>query len=834
MNIDMVNYTLKPFEFLKLLDDTEKTLFFFALDYITDHIIHRGEYPPNETFDGLTIKTHITTYVWAYIQQQDRETLRQKVAAINEWKPLFLAVPPGQATGHRISVSEPVRKTEAPLSGAPLLDGRATTWNDRLKEKSNLYHGETSGPLILNYHEARQIRAEYASLEFKAVSPSRGADFPNTVDEQRQLVGKLYDAIMNMDDILEKKRPISLKKAVNMGEVDSSKVEKDVTAENSTTTPPRKKRAASELDCDAGNESTGQCSQGSSEEDEHDEDSIQPQQTAPTVNTNVTAKPKETISVIKVKSLSRIEVEILCWEILYTIRDVDRGQLPFMSWSGRDWGWDAQFSTFLERFDAVATTLRQSKAAVCSLLESDYMARLAAHPRREYRRKENNRSQNAERNAQVFIGRHAIGTGQVQVGTTGDLQDRDGNVVAAAGTVHSGLIEQTRKLGEMGRRDAKAKRARLLTSAGSGAGCATACEQLAADLAAAADGDNTANSDASITPPQRKPCVRKRKPVAKAPAADVSTKMVAGPSTEAGMTKQTGEAEIKHQETPQQAVATQASADFMGRTLSSCSSMTMVSPSASKAGFVSMPATPFGLPSASSGSTSAVTTPASPFSPIPSAWASKNGTLLSTAQANSTALGMGNLPKMTLENFNSSSLGTTTNSFPSAISGLNLLNSSIPYALPFHPVPARNSPGNAEASGQALVTHWQVSPDVITDAPMDDPFGITAMMNTTTSSGNNVFRDTTTLLPRTVAENTTEDAMAIKWDMDEQSNLLDYSISNTVSSGALNLGMDLDTGLETYPFNPDFWAMQNETDFDHMAGGGSGSSRAGAPEGSLN
>lgn len=101
-------------------------------------------------------------------------------------------------------------------------------------------------------------------------------------------------------------------------------------------------------------------------------------------------------------------------------------------------------------------TLRRSKAAVCSLLESDKMARLAAHPRREYKRKENNRSQNAERNAQVFVGRHAIETQQVQVNrSTGDLQDRDGNVVAAAAEDHSGLIEQAKKLGDMGRREVR-------------------------------------------------------------------------------------------------------------------------------------------------------------------------------------------------------------------------------------------------------------------------------------------------------------------------------------------------------------------------------------------
>ena len=242
------------------------------------------------------------------------------MAALSTWKPLFLAVPPGQATGHRISSTVPARKTEAPLNGALLLDGQAKAWDERLKEKSDSYYGETNGPLILNYHEARQIRAEYASLECKAVAPNRGADFPNTVEEQRHLVAKLYDAIMNMENILEKKRPFALKKTINTEAKEAVASEKDALAEGSSTTiTPARKRPASEMASDADDESSGQDNQSSDEDDEHDDSRSGPpsMETSPTAK--VVEKPKETISVVKVKSLSRIEVEMLCWEILVSL-----------------------------------------------------------------------------------------------------------------------------------------------------------------------------------------------------------------------------------------------------------------------------------------------------------------------------------------------------------------------------------------------------------------------------------------------------------------------------------------------------------------------------------
>lgn len=128
------------------------------------------------------------------------------------------------------------------------------------------------------------------------MSPERASDFPNAIEEQQTLVAKLYDAILNMDNILERKRPISLKKT---GGDDSSD---DGDADTSGPTTPRKRTAAQR------DENSGDIKITVEGDDTLGKKEDSPPKPAP--------QQKETISVTKVKGLSRIEVEMLSWEIL--------------------------------------------------------------------------------------------------------------------------------------------------------------------------------------------------------------------------------------------------------------------------------------------------------------------------------------------------------------------------------------------------------------------------------------------------------------------------------------------------------------------------------------
>lgn len=288
--------------------------------------------------------------------------------------------------------------------------------------------GETV-PLISNYKQACELFSEYASLEFKTVPDDNAADFPVDEAQQRELVTLIYEAIIDMSDILERKSPITLKKANTSG------TKHDTTKSSGTT-------------CQA--ETTGESGPQQLPEKLLFLNTLPP---PPPPTTPV----KENISVSKVKGLSRIEVWLLSWMILFSTHDIHRGRLPFLPWSKTDWGWDHSFTTFRQRLDEVINTLRRSKAAVCSLLESDYKSRLEAHPNREYRRKENNRAQNSERNAQVFVGRHTISKGNVQRNADGSLSDAQGNIVAPGDANHRVLIDQTVALSMMGSRGQKTK-----------------------------------------------------------------------------------------------------------------------------------------------------------------------------------------------------------------------------------------------------------------------------------------------------------------------------------------------------------------------------------------
>lgn len=245
--------------------------------------------PSTEMFGRLTGQTDITSSVRQFVQGLEGAVLRDAYAAVEGLKPLFLSLPPGQATSHRVSTAATgATMGSRPLGGAAMRDGRADTWERRLADKSASYGGG-SGPLIGNQYEARELRAEYASLHFKEVGGDRheaAPQFPQAIVEQRRLVGRLYDAIKSMDDILEEKRPMSLKKRKQPGMVEgSSFVDSSISSWTSEL-----------LDVEAAVETAVERAAGEGQP-------VRPQ-------------VKESISVRKVKSLSRIEVEMLCWDVL--------------------------------------------------------------------------------------------------------------------------------------------------------------------------------------------------------------------------------------------------------------------------------------------------------------------------------------------------------------------------------------------------------------------------------------------------------------------------------------------------------------------------------------
>jgi len=99
----------------------------------------------------------------------------------------------------------------------------------------------------------------------------------------------------------------------------------------------------------------------------------------------------------------------------------------------------------------VLEALRSSKAIVSSFMNSDIMRRMAAHPKKELKRKTSNKLQNADRDVQVKVGIHAMKTKQVVVGEDG-IYDLNHNKIDAKHPQPRKLLEtasriQNRKIG---------------------------------------------------------------------------------------------------------------------------------------------------------------------------------------------------------------------------------------------------------------------------------------------------------------------------------------------------------------------------------------------------
>ncbi|ROW01131.1 hypothetical protein VSDG_02835 [Cytospora chrysosperma] len=114
---------------------------------------------------------------------------------------------------------------------------------------------------------------------------------------------------------------------------------------------------------------------------------------------NVLRKPDANTK--RVDELADVKVEMLCWDILYGIKDAHEGSLY-----GTEWTWAHSFNyepheTFMQRFEKVVDLLSVSKRAVCDLLEASWLCRIANAPSWELSRKRRNKDGN-ERKSDVY------------------------------------------------------------------------------------------------------------------------------------------------------------------------------------------------------------------------------------------------------------------------------------------------------------------------------------------------------------------------------------------------------------------------------------------------
>lgn len=133
-------------------------------------------------------------------------------------------------------------------------------------------------------------------------------------------------------------------------------------------------------------------------------------------------------STTRIYQLSPYEVELKSWELLFVLRDVQRGQIGLPGW-GKLWAGE-DFDSFMGRYNDAVSKLRVSKSMVSSLFDEAFTVRLALAPASELKKKLANKNNNARR---------AVELAMVREGKQ-KKQDK-----SAEGSDHAGIGQMSRK-----------------------------------------------------------------------------------------------------------------------------------------------------------------------------------------------------------------------------------------------------------------------------------------------------------------------------------------------------------------------------------------------------
>lgn len=106
-------------------------------------------------------------------------------------------------------------------------------------------------------------------------------------------------------------------------------------------------------------------------------------------------------SATRIYQLSPYEIELKSWELLFMLRDVQRGQVGLPGW-GKLWAGE-DFDSFMDRYNDAVSKLQVSKSMVSSLFDEAFTVRLALAPAAELKKKLANMNNNARRAVELAM-----------------------------------------------------------------------------------------------------------------------------------------------------------------------------------------------------------------------------------------------------------------------------------------------------------------------------------------------------------------------------------------------------------------------------------------------
>ncbi|KAI0594185.1 hypothetical protein F4775DRAFT_606682 [Biscogniauxia sp. FL1348] len=133
------------------------------------------------------------------------------------------------------------------------------------------------------------------------------------------------------------------------------------------------------------------------------------------------------------KKYSDIELELVAWKVLASLKSAQEGQNELSPWYCEGGPRYARFESFMDRFNEIVRILRVSKDMVKNIFTNDmFRDRLAWNPRIEYSRKETNRSGNFRKGAVCKIGNElARENAEIQRRLANRMEQRLANRTAA-------------------------------------------------------------------------------------------------------------------------------------------------------------------------------------------------------------------------------------------------------------------------------------------------------------------------------------------------------------------------------------------------------------------
>ncbi|WYZ44899.1 hypothetical protein EsH8_VIII_000215 [Colletotrichum jinshuiense] len=282
----------------------------------------------------------------------------------------------------------PKRKTRA--RNAPLTADQHPFLSAELQKPPTFtYQG-----IILNTDHFTELDAAYSTHVKRqpGMAPEDDPTWPHTAEKQREYVGALYNSITNMQDFYELRKARATVKERTKNGINGPEAN-DLNGEYLDNNGPglagRKRKRAGD----------------------NDEHRPRPKgiSKADWTLVDVGSTPLDQLEAVIHHRISDIEIEILCWKLLVSAKNAQRGITMRPLWSGTrtvsTWN---HYDTFGERWAAICAEILDCKILIHSLTRADWIAKFAGAPVKERGAKLSNDLLNGRRDVQNQVGREVI------------------------------------------------------------------------------------------------------------------------------------------------------------------------------------------------------------------------------------------------------------------------------------------------------------------------------------------------------------------------------------------------------------------------------------------